>query len=123
MNRILKALLIISVLVATVTSYRVLVLPYLLKQELLGIVDSEYFKNHPNAIYCFSDRRHDGSEIVINQIDDNKLKGHLQESIKLVRHRVGGESRIWIYVDSNDLQNMKVEINTSREWKQSLFYY
>jgi hypothetical protein len=104
-------------------SYGIFVVPYLLKKELLEIADSEYFKEHQNAIYCFSDRRHDGSEIVINQIDDNRLKEHLQETIKLVRHRVGGESRIWIYVDSNESQNIIVEINTSREWKQSVFYY
>jgi hypothetical protein len=123
MTRILKALLVISVLAMVLFSYRIFILPYLLKKELLEIVDSGYFKEHQNATYCFSDRRHDGSEIVINQIDDNKLKEHLKETIKLVRHLVGGESRIWIYVDSNDLQNIVVKINTSREWKQSVFYF
>jgi hypothetical protein len=113
MKRVLKALLVLSVLVAIVILYRLSVLPFLLKRELVEIVDARYFKTHTNAMYCFSDRRHDGSEIVINQIDDIPLKEHLQKTINLVRHRVGGESRVWIYVDST---NLRVSLKTLRNY-------
>ncbi len=119
----LKTLLVLSVLTAIVILYRLSVFPFLLKRELVEIANACYFKTHTNARYCFSDRRHDGSEIVINQIDDIELKEHLQTTINLIRYHVGAASRVWIYVDSTNLKDITLEIQTSREWKESLFYF
>lgn len=123
MKRFFKIVLVITILVSLGTIYRMSILPYLIKTKLTEIIDSEYFKNNQKTIYCFSDRQQDGSEIEINKIENIELKENLLATINLVRQRVGGESRIWIFVDSKDIRNIKVTIETSKDWKNSLLYF
>jgi hypothetical protein len=123
MKIFLKIVLVITILVSLGTIYRMFILPYLIKTKLSEIIDSEYFKNHQKTLYLFSDIQDDRSIINVNTIDNIELKENLQATINLVRQLVGSASRIWIFIDSNDIQNIKVKIETSKEWKDSLLYF
>jgi len=117
-----KILLIILAISIFAVIYWHLIFPIVLENQLEKISLHPYFKSSESYDACISDRRHDGSETLLKNINDITLQMHLRKTINLIKCHTWSEGRVFIYI-SKRKSNLTINVRTSPMWNNASFCF
>lgn len=122
-RKILYGIIFLASIILLILAHRKLVFPIQIKNDLHQIAAHYSFQDPDFESICYANMKGDGSETLIANIDIPDLREKISTTFWHAKSFAGPFCRIYIFVKKDKQQNVTIELNTSKVWRNSKFYF